>query len=184
MIQMTNSKRNRKLDFITIIIVFGLILWKNTSSKLPSSNVNPTTPIITPTLILEKMKVKYVIDGDTIILSDNSKVRYIGINSPEMDKNGKVECFAENAKNFNRQLVENQTVSLEKDISDKDKYGRLLRYIYLDGTLINEILVSQGFAKTDIVPPDTKYASIIKQAQIDAQQDNRGLWKECKDSPH
>lgn len=163
-----------------MIFVVDLILWQKTSPKLPSSNVNLTTPIITPTLTLEKLKVKYVIDGDTIILSDNSKVRYIGINSPEMEKNGKVECFAENAKNFNRQLVENQTVSLEKDISNKDKYGRLLRYVYLDGTLINEILISQGFAKTDLVPPDTKYASIFKQAQQEARQDNRGLWKECK----
>ncbi|MBI3955304.1 thermonuclease family protein [Candidatus Gottesmanbacteria bacterium] len=184
---MTIAKRNRKLIFnlqlvlftVSIIIVFGLILWQKTSRNLPLSNLNPISPVITPTLILEKLKVKYVIDGDTIILSDNSKVRYIGINSPEIEKDGKMECFAQNAKNFNRQLVENQTVSLEKDISDKDKYGRLLRYVYLDGTLINEILVSQGFAKADYVPPDRKYAAIFKQAQEDARLGNRGLWKAC-----
>ncbi len=126
------------------------------------------------------MSVKYVIDGDTIVLADNTKVRYIGINSPEIEKNNKLECFAQNAKNFNRQLVENQIISLEKDVSEKDKYGRLLRYVYLDGNLINEMLVSQGFVKVEIVPPDTKYAAIFKQAEQDARKDNRGLWKACK----
>lgn len=185
---MTNSKKSdkrvSKLQIILliafIILVLGLTLRKKSSIGLPSSNIVPATPPITPALILEKRLVKYVIDGDTIILSDNSKVRYIGINSPEMEKNGKIECFAQNAKNFNRQLVENQIVSLEKDVSDKDKYGRLLRYVYLDGTLINEILVSQGFAKADNIVPDTKYASIFKQVEQEARQDNRGLWKECK----
>lgn len=167
------------LLIVFIILVSGLILWNKSSTDLPFSIITFTTPTITPTLILENTLVKYVIDGDTIVLADNSKVRYIGINSPELDNNGKMECFAQNAKNFNKQLVENQIVSLEKDISDKDKYGRILRYVYLDGTLINEILISQGFAKADTVPPDTKYASIFKQAEKEALQDSRGLWKEC-----
>lgn len=185
---MTNSKKSEKPVFklqiflliVLIIFVLGLTLRKKSSTILPSSNIVPATPLITPTLILEKRLVKYVIDGDTIVLADNSKVRYIGINTPELDNKGKMECFALNAKNFNKQLVENQTVSLEKDVSDKDKYGRLLRFVYLDGTLINEMLVSQGFARADLVPPDTKYAAIFKQAEQEAQQDNRGLWKECK----
>src|SRR3989338_1072340 len=120
--QMTNLKKSDKSFFnlqivlLIVLIIFVLVLysWKKSSTASPSSNVIITTPVITPSLILEKMRVKYVIDGDTVILYDNSKVRYIGIDSPELDKNGKMECFAENAKNFNRQLVENQTVSLEK----------------------------------------------------------------------
>ena len=185
---MTNSKKSGKPVFklqiilliVFIIFVLGLTLRKKSSTGLPSSNIVPTTPVITPTLILEKRLVKYVIDGDTIVLADNSKVRYIGINTPELDNYGKVDCFAQNAKNFNRQLVENQIVSLEKDVSDKDKYGRLLRFVYLDGILINEMLVSQGFARTDLIPPDTKYAAIFQQAENDAKKDVRGLWKECK----
>lgn len=167
------------LLIVFIVLVSGLILWNKSSTDLSFSIIAFTTPTITPALILEKRLVKYVIDGDTIVLADNSKVRYIGINSPELDNKGKMECFAQNAKNFNRQLVENQIVSLEKDVSDKDKYGRLLRYVYLDGTLINEIFVSQGFARADLVLPDTKYAAIFKQSEQDAKQDHRGLWKEC-----
>ena len=170
-----------QIVLLIVLIIFVLVLysWKKSSTASPSSNVIITTPVITPTLILEKMRVKYVIDGDTVILSDNSKVRYIGIDSPELDKNGKMECFAENAKNFNRQLVENQTVSLEKDVSDKDKYGRLLRFVYLDGIMVNELLVAQGFARADLVPPDTQYNSIFKQAENEARNDNRGLWGKC-----
>lgn len=172
-----------RLNFILIFFSVLIILLVFNSARKNHSAALPPSVVISPTAeikLFEKARVKHVIDGDTVILSDDSKVRYIGIDSPELDKNGKMECFGENAKNFNRQLVENQFVSLEKDISDKDKYGRLLRFVYLDGIMVNEILVAQGFARAAPVPPDAKYASIFKQAEIDAQQDNRGLWKECK----
>lgn len=174
-----------RLNFILIffpVLIILLVFYftrKNYSAALPPSVViSPTADI----KLFEKARVKHVIDGDTVILSDNSKVRYIGIDSPEMDKNGKMECFGENAKNFNRQLVENQFVSLEKDISDKDKYGRLLRFVYLDGIMVNEILVSQGFARADLVPPDAKYATLLKEAENEARQDYRGMWSECSNN--
>ena len=76
----------------------------------------------------ESVVVKRVIDGDTIELSDGRKVRYIGINAPEMtDKRKGILCFANMAKEKNKKLVEGKTVEMEKDVSDKDKYDRLLR---------------------------------------------------------
>src|SRR3989338_9427292 len=178
------DKSNKRFRFDLIFILFSvlIILLVFFYTRKNNSAVSPPPVAISPTAgikLFETARVKHVIDGDTVILSDNSKVRYIGIDSPELDKNGKMECFAENAKNFNRQLVENQTVSLEKDVSDKDKYGRLLRFVYLDGIMVNELLVAQGFARADLVPPDTQYNSIFKQAENEARNDNRGMWGKC-----
>ena len=126
--------------------------------------------------------VTRVIDGDTIELETQQKVRYIGINSPEsVDPRRSVQCFGLEASAYNKQLVEGKKVKLVKDVSDTDKYGRLLRYVYLeDGTFVNLALVQNGYARASTFPPDVKFANIFKEAEREARENKAGLWSLCK----
>ena len=125
--------------------------------------------------------VKRVIDGDTILLSNGKRVRYIGINTPEsVAPNRPVECFGKEASGFNKKLVEHKYVRLERDISDVDKYGRWLRYVYIDGTFVNLKLVEEGYAYAYTVPPDVKYADLFLKAQREAKEKGKGLWGKCQ----
>ena len=130
------------------------------------------------------VRVKRVIDGDTIELLTGDKVRYIGVNAPEsVDPRTAVECFGKEAAAFNKDLVEGKTVYLEKDISDHDKYGRLLRFVYLeDGTLVNEALIREGYASVMTYPPDVSKKDVFRAAEQQARDEERGLWNEknCK----
>lgn len=128
----------------------------------------------------EVATVTRVLDGDTIEIEGGQTVRYIGIDTPETVKpQTPVQCFGEEAKEENSRLIQGKTVRLEKDISETDRYGRLLRYVYVDDTLINEALVKNGFAQASTYPPDVKYQKLFLEAQIEAREQGRGLWGEC-----
>ncbi|MCL5797684.1 MAG: EamA family transporter [Patescibacteria group bacterium] len=146
----------------------------NTTSSMQTSNI-PLPP--TDSLVAN---VTYVYDGDSIKLSDGNKLRYLGIDTPELGKNGNNDkCFAKEAANINKQLVLGQTIKIEKDISQSDKYGRLLRYIWVDNVFVNDFLIRQGFARLETIPPDTKYAAEFAGAEAEAKENKRGLWKVC-----
>src|SRR3989344_7632586 len=128
----------------------------------------------------EYFKVVRVIDGDTVEVEGGQTVRYIGIDTPETVHPQKtVECFGREASNKNKELVEGKFVQLEKDVSETDKYGRLLRYVYVDGVFVNELLVKEGFAHASSYPPDVKYQDLLVNAQKEAQSQNSGLWPGC-----
>ncbi len=132
----------------------------------------------------EKFIVLKVLDGDTIKLANGMTVRYIGIDSPENSNNGSMECYAAEAYLVNRQLVEGKAVTLEKDVSDKDKYGRLLRYVYvkLDSgfeTMVNQYMIREGFARAATYPPDVKYSDLFIELQREAVVLDKGLWSNC-----
>ena len=130
----------------------------------------------------ESVKVTRVVDGDTIKIEGGQTVRYIGIDTPETVHPQKtVECFGREASNKNKELVEGKFVQLEKDVSEVDKYGRLLRYIYVDGVFANELLVKEGFAHASSYPPDVEYQDLLNSAQQEAQEQNKGLWAGCGD---
>jgi micrococcal nuclease len=121
--------------------------------------------------------VSYVIDGDTIELESGQRVRYIGIDTPETkDPRRPVQCFGEEAYLKNKELVEGRAVRLEKDVSETDKYGRLLRYIWIDDMMVNELLVREGYAHASAYPPDVKYQELFQQTQQLAQSEKKGLW--------
>ncbi|MCX7928587.1 MAG: thermonuclease family protein [Patescibacteria group bacterium] len=129
----------------------------------------------------EKAKVKKVIDGDTIELENRQIVRYIGINTPETkDARKGVECFGQEAFKKNKELVEGKEIFLEKDVSEKDKYGRLLRYVYVNDLFVNEYLVLEGYAYAITYPPDVKYQTLLKNAQEKAKAGSVGLWAKCR----
>ena len=132
-----------------------------------------------------KLIVSRVVDGDTIELNTGERLRYIGIDTPEINYGKDPECFAQQAKEFNKKLVEKKVIKIEKDVSEKDKFGRLLRYVYVDDVsttsalFVNEYLVKQGFAIVSTYPPDVKYIGDLLLAQQEARENNRGFWKEC-----
>jgi micrococcal nuclease len=129
-----------------------------------------------------------VIDGDTIEIENGEKVRYIGIDTPEIvDPRKPVQCFGAEASKKNKELVEGKMVRLEKDVTDKDKYGRLLRYVWVDNLstgsgqalFVNLELVKQGFATSSTYPPNVKYQKEFLAAEKEAKESKRGLWGAC-----
>ena len=121
-----------------------------------------------------------VIDGDTIELVSGERVRYIGVNTPETVHPDKAaECYGQEASKFNKQLIEGKWVRLDKDISETDKYGRLLRYVYLDDQMVNLLLVQNGYAEASTYPPDVKFTDEFLEAQTLARNDGKGLWSAC-----
>jgi micrococcal nuclease len=125
-------------------------------------------------------KVTRVIDGDTVVLSDGTKLRYIGIDSPETHAH---ECFASEAKKKNEELVLGKEIILKKDVSETDRYKRLLRYVYLpDGTFVNKRLVEEGYAYASSYPPDITFQEDLQNAQNQARHKKKGLWAGCPDA--
>lgn len=120
--------------------------------------------------------VTWIYDGDTASVRVGGvdyKVRYLGIDSPEIDMPGHDE-----ATNSNRDLVMGKTVELRKDVTNVDRYGRLLRYLYLeDGTFVNEAIVQQGWATATDYPPDTAHIDELMNAQEEARREGLGIWE-------
>lgn len=132
----------------------------------------------------ETARVVRIVDGDTIVVhvgDQDRRLRYIGMDTPETVQPGTpVQWFGPEASQANRALVEGRTVVLEKDVSETDRFGRLLRYVWLvDGdrwTLVDLELVSRGFAQVETDPPDVKYADRFVAAQRIARDAGIGLW--------
>lgn len=188
-------------------IVVGLALVGNLNKPSgPTAGAAPTpaptvrvadaavTPTVTPWATVkaalaptgptETAKVVRIVDGDTIVVAlggKNVKLRYIGMDTPEdVDPNKPVQPMSREAAAANTELVGGKTVVLEKDVSETDQYGRLLRYVWLhDGatwTLVNLELVRQGFASALRYPPDVKYADLFASTENAARSSFVGLW--------
>lgn len=179
------SKKN--ITLLLSLVTALLLLFTEHSQEEPIPTVEPTpsTAVVlsssTTSAALKTSgvfaKVERVVDGDTIKLETGETVRYIGIDTPEtVDTKRTVMCYGKEASEINRQLVEGKTVELEKDVSETDRYGRLLRYVWLDGVLINEYLVREGYAVSSSYPPDIKNQSIFLQAEELARNEKKGLW--------
>lgn len=119
-------------------------------------------------------RVIEVIDGDTVVVEGGYRVRYIGIDTPEIHP--EVETFGIEAWQANRELVEGEIVQLEQDVSEVDKYGRLLRYVYVDNIFVNAELVKQGLAYAKAYPPDTKHQDYLDKLEQEARQAGLGMW--------
>jgi len=117
--------------------------------------------------------VTRIIDGDTIEIENGVRVRYIGIDTPEIGEHYYLE-----ATEANRQLVEGNRIRLEKDVEDKDEYGRLLRYVWVAETMVNAELVKLGYAYSYSYPPNLKYQAHFLQLEKEAREQKRGLWSE------
>ena len=125
------------------------------------------------------LNVKWVLDGDTIILSDGRHVRYIGINTPEIAHNQTpAEAFGLEALALNRQLVLHQPIRLQLDVERKDRYGRWLAYVFRqDGLFVNQALVQEGLAHVLSRSPNTHKAQVLLEAQRTAMSTKKGMWR-------
>lgn len=131
-------------------------------------------------------RVIRIVDGDTIkIRRDGSRdtVRLIGIDTPESVKPGTpVECFAKEASREATRLLDGERVNLVLDREPRDRYDRLLAYVYRDrdGLFVNERLVRRGFARTLRIAPNTRFAERFTRAQEEARDERLGLWGRCE----
>jgi len=182
--------------FLRKIIVAGLVasalgavfaigfLWGNKTKEFPVPGLPFSETLLEPetfnvergTLHLEHetLIVSRVIDGDTVELSSGERVRIIGIDAPEHD-----ECFFEESKTMLEQLVLGKDVRAQQETNDRDRYGRLLRHLYVGDTFIDLTLVEEGFAAAYPYPPDTAYAAEFSDAETQAKAHGRGLWSSC-----
>lgn len=158
-----NVKTARFLAVFSALFVFGCV------------NNSPQTG---------EYALRQVIDGDTIELENGQMVRYIGIDTPEMRKyqDGvwvySPDPYAQEAKEFNRQLVEGKSIRLEFDIQKQDKYNRLLAYCFADGVFVNAGILEEGLGLLYTSSPNVKYADTLYRSQQAARDNSRGLWAE------
>lgn len=117
--------------------------------------------------------VSHVVDGDTFYCHDRRKVRLIGIDSPERHQ-GQSGASARQA--LHRILPPGTAVRMQLDVRPTDRYGRLLAYVWVDSTFVNETMVREGWAVLYTVPPNVKYAERLTLAQNEARALSTGLW--------
>jgi len=133
--------------------------------------LEPTGMLLSESEDFEKALAERVIDGDTIVIEGGDRVRLLGMDTPE-----KGQHLFEESTNFLKELVEGKEVFLEKDITEKDKYGRLLRYVYLGSTLANLELIKKGYAAVLIYEPDSKHAGLFLEEEKKAMDQGLGIW--------
>lgn len=189
-----NTKSFAGISFL--IILLGLYLfWLGLKSaaepisQIPADDYVDESPAATNSavvgLIGERVLVIEVVDGDTIKVWGDKTVRLLGIDTPEtVDPRRPVGCFGKEASNETKSLLSGKEVILQKDVSETDKYKRLLRYIYLpldNGQIlfINDYLVREGYAKVLTYPPDIKFNEQFRQAETEAKNNKKGLWGRC-----
>lgn len=157
-----------------------------------SPDVQSVTPSETGFFMVER-----VIDGDTILLSNGEKVRFIGIDTPELSQSLKlyedvrrsgqdikaIQELGQEAYEFTRNLLEGKRVRLEFDVDQRDRYGRLLAYVFLeDGTFINAKILEEGYGSIMTIPPNIKYRDQLLALQGDAREKKKGIWRAEKNA--
>jgi micrococcal nuclease len=137
----------------------------------------------TPTAEQVTGEVVEVTDGDTIEVELDGgieDVRYIGVDTPEVDPNIGVECFGSDASELNARLVEGERVRLAFDAERRDRYGRLLAYVYVGDTFVNAELLRRGAARTLTIAPNDSFAERFARLAQEAANAGRGLWGACE----
>jgi micrococcal nuclease len=124
-----------------------------------------------------------VVDGDTIEVASGSRtldVRLIGVDTPEtVHPSLPVQCFGPQASSFTKARLEGERVRLEFDLERRDRYGRTLAYVWLDGRLFNQTLLKRGLALVSTYAPNVKHVERFAVAQRSAKSNDRGLWRAC-----
>lgn len=154
-----------------LLVVVALVVlrpWEGDPDSGPAAVVAPVTRVV---------------DGDTIearIDGEVEDVRLIGVDTPETVKPGApVECFGERASRFSHRLLEGRHVRLVFGAERRDHYGRLLAYAYLGERFVNAALVRRGLARTLTIPPNDRFAPLLRRLELRAARSGRGLWSAC-----
>ncbi|MFZ1627172.1 MAG: thermonuclease family protein [Candidatus Moraniibacteriota bacterium] len=167
----------RTYQILLAVLLFATLIYQKETGILPErqapvkpdSGKNDEYP--------DGVRVTRVIDGDTFEIEGGERVRLIGIDTPETVKpNSLVECFGKESSDYLKQLIEGKSVRLEKDKTDRDRYARLLRYVYLGDQFINKDLVRDGYAKSVGYRPDVRHQEELDKAEQETRAAGRGRW--------
>lgn len=181
------KKQIVKYGVAIIVIIIGLITGNIKKEEILNIFQNKITNETLQTQEAEiegKYLVLEVVDGDTYKIKYNGeekKVRLIGVDTPESvhPDSSKNSEYGKTASSYVKELIENKYVSLEFDVSQTDKYGRLLAYIYLeDGEMLNSKLIKEGYAQVTTYAPNVKYVDTFTALQKEARNNKVGFWKE------
>jgi micrococcal nuclease len=164
------KSKKSKLAILMMLCGFMFLRWV---TSVPTNEMQEVTRI--PAKIIE------VVDGDTMRVSIDGKketIRLLLIDTPETVHPSKsVEPFGPEASAFAKKTLSGKAVEIEKDVSERDKYGRLLCYLYIDGKMFNEMLLEKGLARVAYVyPPNVKYVEPFRDIQKNTQQKGIGIW--------
>ena len=126
-------------------------------------------------------KVQRVSDGDTFVatvMGRRERIRVIGVDTPESAApNQPDEPYGEEASDFAKLYLDGETVRLAGDAEPRDRYGRMLAYVWLeDGTFWNALLVAEGYAQQLTIPPNVTYERLFRRLAAEARREDRGLW--------
>ncbi|RYD05364.1 hypothetical protein N752_09715 [Desulforamulus aquiferis] len=176
--------------FSLAILLSGCSITKGQDNP-PTQTQNTSQSEIKSNLSLTQVQITKIVDGDTldvILKGTTERVRLIGVDTPETVKpNHPVEPYGREASNFTKKELSNKTVFLELDAGERDRYGRLLAYIWLeepieitDGEIRNKLfnahLLLNGYAQLLTIPPNVKYVDQFTLYQREAREAKRGLW--------
>jgi micrococcal nuclease len=163
----------KKVLSVTLLLtasILGYFITPYNIHSTPASTISETTYLVTR-----------IIDGDTVEIlynSEKEKVRLIGIDTPETVKpDTPVEPFGKEASDFTKSTLLDKYVSLEFDEQERDRYGRLLAYLYIEGEMFNEILLEEGLAHVSTFPPNTKYVDTFIETESTAKNNKVGMWE-------
>ncbi|MFW6006673.1 MAG: thermonuclease family protein [Bacillota bacterium] len=175
---------NKKLFKVLIIFVSILFFFTADLIAFSISEIDDDLKVKNKSLkFLEKVQVKKIIDGDTFVINNGEKVRLIGVDTPEFnrEKDDKTRDFyAKRAAEYTRKWLKQKydNIYLEYGNELKDEYDRLLAYVFLpDGTFFNARILKDGYAYLLTVPPNIKYVKLFKKTVGEARENKRGLWK-------
>jgi micrococcal nuclease len=172
----------RALPWIAVFAVLALVGGGvlHLPGRSPSARLELGPGRVVPAVVTR------VVDGDTVkvaVRGASDTVRYIGIDTPETRRPGTpIQCFGKAASAYNRQLVDGQPVTLRTDVEPRDRYGRLLAYVYRrrDGLFVNATLVARGFATILTIPPNVAHVEEFLRLERRARASGIGLWTACR----
>lgn len=173
----------KKIAIYTLLLVFLLSVLVS-CNKAADTSESATTSADQKPQGLVPAEVVNVVDGDTIDVrlerGQEERVRFILVDTPETvhPKKGE-EPFGREASDFTKRALSDQEVNLKFGIQERDKYGRILAYVYLkDGTMINELLLEKGLARVVIFPPNTEFVDQFRDIEAQAKKEHKGIWSQ------
>lgn len=180
-------KTRKEFKYIQIAaLLIAAFLYLAIRAIAPAKSPQGATP-----LKEEALYVTRVVDGDTLKLSNGERVRLAGIDTPEtyysdkllrdarrsVSDITKIQSLGREASRFTKKLALGKKVRLEFDVDKRDKYGRLLAYVYLDdGTFVNARILEEGFGQLLTIAPNVKYSEYFLKLERTAREENKGLW--------
>lgn len=171
------------IGLLALLAMVVLVLAGCRPDRAPRLVTSPAERATWPAVPADAIaaKVERVVDGDTFIAAiagRNERIRLIGVDTPEtVDPDRPVQPYGKEASNFAKHMLNGRTVRLVGDVEARDRYGRLLAYVWLpDGTFWNALLAAEGYAQLITIPPDVTYAGLFRRLVDEARSANRGLW--------